>query len=297
MEEGSEFIHRLKTGGKLPMITSCSPGWVNFAELFYPQLLDHLSTAKSPQGMFGAVVKTYYAQRSGIDPKDIVSVSVMPCTAKKAEAARPQMCASGYRDIDHVITTRELGRMIKETGLDFDSLAEEDFDAPMGIGTGAGAIFGATGGVMEAALRTVYEILTGEELQVVDFKEVRGLKNFKEANINIGDLTVKVAVANTLEQAGRIMELVKQGRADYHFIEIMACPSGCLGGGGQPLPINGEVRAKRHAALYEIDASLPFRKSHENPAIKELYSTWMGEPMGEKAHQLLHTHFHAQERG
>jgi NADH-quinone oxidoreductase subunit G/NADP-reducing hydrogenase subunit HndD len=297
MEEGHELIHRLQNGGLLPMITSCSPGWVNFAEVFYPELLGHLSTAKSPQAMFGAVAKTYYAEKVGIDPADIVSVSIMPCTAKKFEAARPEMCDSGYRDVDYVLTTRELGRMIKETGIDFDRIAEEDYDAPMGIGSGAGVIFGASGGVMEAALRTVYETLTGQELKNLDFTDVRGLKNFKEAKVQIGDIEVKVAVANTLEQAKRVMDMVKAGEADYHFIEIMACPSGCMGGGGQPFPINGVVRSQRFAAIYNIDAALPLRKSHENPAIKELYATWMGEPLGERAHKLLHTHYHAQKRG
>ena len=297
MEEGYEFIHRLKNGGVLPMITSCSPGWVNFAEICYPELLDHLSTAKSPQQMFGAMVKTYYAEKSGIDPKDIVSVSVMPCTAKKAEAVRPEMNSSGYRDVDLVITTRELSRMIKETGLDFEKLPEEEYDAPMGISTGAGVIFGATGGVMEAALRTVYEVVTGEELKKVDFTAVRGLQSLKEATVNVAGTDVKVAVVNTLEEARKMMDRVKDGTADYHFIEIMACPSGCLGGGGQPVPINYEIRMKRAGAIYKVDEQMVLRKSHENPAIKALYEEFLGKPNGEKAHQFLHTHYHQQCRG
>ncbi|MDR3348361.1 MAG: [FeFe] hydrogenase, group A [Acidaminococcales bacterium] len=297
MEEGNEFVHRLKNGGKLPMVTSCSPGWVNLAEIFYPDLLGHLSTAKSPQQMFGAVVKTYYAEKSGIDPKNIVSVSAMPCTAKKAEAMRPQMRSSGYQDVDIVITTRELGRMIKEAGIDFAGIGEEEFDAPMDIGSGAGAIFGATGGVMEAALRTAYELLTGEELKNLDFDDVRGLKGLKEATVDIAGVKVKVAVANTLGQARQMMERVRAQEAPYHFIEIMACPGGCISGGGQPVPVNGEIRMKRHASIYEIDQRSAIRKSHENPAIKTLYSEWLGQPLGEKAHKLLHTHYHPQYRG
>ena len=296
MEEGYEFIDRLQNGGRLPMITSCSPGWVNFAEIFYPELLEHLSTAKSPQQMFGAMVKTYYAEKSDIDPKNIVSVSVMPCTAKKAEALRPEMNSSGYRDVDIVITTRELGRMIKETGLDFAMLKEEEYDAPMGISTGAGVIFGATGGVMEAALRTVYEVVTGEELKTVEFTEVRGLKSLKEATVNVAGIDVKVAVVNTLEEARKMMERIKKGTADYHFIEIMACPSGCLGGGGQPVPINYETRMKRAGAIYRADEQMAMRKSHENPAIKTLYAEFLGMPLGEKSHKYLHTHYHQQCR-
>lgn len=297
MEEGHEFLDRLQNGGKLPMITSCSPGWVNFAEICYPELLEHLSTAKSPQQMFGAVVKTYYAQKSGVDPKDIVSVSVMPCTAKKAEAVRPEMNSSGYRDVDIVITTRELGRMIKQTGLDFAKLEPEEYDAPMGISTGAGVIFGATGGVMEAALRTVYEVVTGEELKKVEFEAVRGLQSLKEATVNIAGTDVKVAVVNTLEEARVMMERIKEGTADYHFIEIMACPGGCLGGGGQPVPINYEVRMKRKDSIYKADEMSALRKSHENPAIKALYEEYLGKPLGEKSHHLLHTHYQQQCRG
>jgi len=297
LEEGNELIQRLTTGGKLPMITSCSPGWVNFIELMYPDLLDHLSTAKSPQQMFGALVKTYYAEKQGIDPKDIVSVSIMPCTAKKAEAVRPEMNSSGYQDVDYVLTTRELGRMIRQAGLDFDKLPEEEYDAPLGISTGAGVIFGATGGVMEAALRTVAEVVTGKELGCIDFKDVRGLNGIKEAVVPVGDLEVKVAVAHTLANAREMLERIRAGKADYHFIEVMACPGGCIGGGGQPLPVCRETREARVASIYDCDACMKLRKSHENPAVKELYDTWLGKPLGEKSHKLLHTHYHPQHRG
>ena len=296
LEEGHELLHRLKNGGTLPMITSCSPGWVNFIELMYPDLLPHLSTAKSPQQMFGALSKTYYAEKTGIDPMDIVSVSIMPCTAKKAEAVRPEFSTRGLQDVDFVLTTRELARMIKEAGIDFSSIQEEAYDAPFGITSGAAVIFGSSGGVMEAALRTVVEVITGKELERIDFKEVRGLTGLKEAALKVGDLTVKIAVANTLSNARIIMEKIKAGEADYHFIEIMACPGGCIGGGGQPVPVCEEIRLNRIAAIYECDEHSQIRKSHENPAIKELYDTWLGKPLGEKSHHLLHTHYKAQVR-
>lgn len=296
LEEGNEFIERLTNGGTLPMITSCSPGWVNFIELMYPDLLEHLSTAKSPQQMFGALVKTYYAEKVGIDPKDIVSVSVMPCTAKKAEAAREEMNSSGYQDVDYVLTTRELGRMIQEAGIDFTNLPSEEFDAPMGIATGAGVIFGATGGVMEAALRTVAEVVTGKELDCIDFHNVRGLTGIKEAVVPVGELKVKVAVAHTLLNARMLLDKIRKGEADYHFIEIMACPGGCIGGGGQPIPTCADVRQQRINSIYECDQCSTMRKSHENPAVKELYDTWLGKPLGEKSHHLLHTHYHPQKR-
>lgn len=297
MEEGHELLDRLKNKGVLPMITSCSPGWINFIEVLYPELLPHLSTAKSPQGMFGAMVKTYYPEKMGIDPKSIFSVSVMPCTAKKAEAKRPQLCSiEGCPDVDVVITTRELARMIKEAGLDFVNLPEEKYDDPMGISSGAGLIFGSTGGVMEAALRTVFELVTGKELPGVDFKDVRGLDGLKEASIDLDGTKVKIAVCHTLMQAREMMERVKAGTADYHFIEVMACPGGCISGGGQPQPINEEIRKQRMGAMYEADAKMVLRKSHENPAIKELYDSWLGKPLGEKAHHLLHTHF-AEQKG
>jgi NADP-reducing hydrogenase subunit HndD len=296
MEEGNEFIHRLTHGGKLPIITSCSPGWVNFVEIMYPDMLEHLCSAKSPQQMFGALVKTYYAEKAGIDPRDIVSVSIMPCTAKKAEALRPEMKSSGYQDVDFVLTTRELGRMVKERGLDFSKLPSEEFDAPLGITTGAGVIFGATGGVMEAALRTVAEVLTSKPLDCIDFHDVRGLTGIKEAVVPVGDLSVKIAVAHTLANARTLLDKIRSGEADYHFIEVMTCPGGCIGGGGQPIPTYADTRQKRIDAIYECDRCMPLRKSHENPAIRELYDTWLGKPLGEKSHHLLHTHYHAQKR-
>ncbi|MDR1966249.1 MAG: [FeFe] hydrogenase, group A [Synergistaceae bacterium] len=292
MEEGHELLHRLKNGGVLPMMTSCSPGWINFVETLHPEMIPHLSTAKSPQGMFGATVKTYFTEREGVDPSKVVSVSVMPCTAKKWEAKRPQLNDSGYRDVDIVITTREFARMIKQTGIDFLNLPEEEFDDPMGISSGAGQIFGATGGVMEAALRTAYEAYTGKTLSNLDFVGVRGLTGIKETSVDMGDgLVLNVAVAHTLRNAEKLIEKVKAKEADYHFIEIMACPGGCLGGGGQPYPTDADIRMSRINAIYNADAHMKYRKSHENPAIIELYDTWMGKPLGERAHHLLHTHF------
>ncbi len=296
MEEGYEFLDRLQNGGLLPMITSCSPGWVNMIELKYPELLDHLSTAKSPQQMFGAIAKTYYPEKAGIDPAKIVSVSVMPCTAKKAEAARPEMCDSGYRDVDIVITTRELGRMIREAGIDFKNLPEENFDSPLGTGSGAGVIFGTTGGVIEAALRTVADVLAGENLPHVDYEEVRGMEHTREAELEIAGKKIKIAVVHTLKSAMEMLERVKNGTADYQFIEVMACPGGCIGGGGQPVPVNAEIRKLRRKGLFDCDRANELRKSHENPEIIELYDTWLGKPLGEKAHNLLHTHYHQQIR-
>lgn len=296
MEEGHEFLDRLQNGGVLPMITSCSPGWVNMIELKYPELLPHLSTAKSPQQMFGAVAKTYYAEKAGIDPAKIVSVSVMPCTAKKAEAQREEMCDSGYRDVDIVITTRELGRMIREAGIDFASLPEENFDSPLGIGTGAGAIFGNTGGVMEAALRTVADVVSGEDLPKLEYEEVRGMEETREATVTVAGKEIKVAVVNTLGSARKMLERIKAGTADYQFIEVMACPGGCIGGGGQPVPVNREIRQKRREALFDCDRMSELRKSHENPEIKALYDNWLGKPLGEKAHHLLHAHYSPKVR-
>lgn len=289
IEEGNELLRRLKGGGVLPMITSCSPGWIKFGEHFYPDLLPHISTCKSPQQMFGALVKTYYARRAGIDPSKIFSVSLMPCTAKKYEADRPEMRSSGYKDVDVVLTSRELGRMFREAGIRFEELPEEEHDDPMGISTGAGAIFGATGGVMEAALRTVYEVATGKELGEVEFHAVRGIEGIKEASVDLDGFEVKVAVAHGLGNAKKILELLRNGDAPYHFIEIMCCPGGCVGGGGQPIPTRMDIRARRGEALYLADRSLPYRKSHENPAIKEIYREFLGEPLGEMSHHLLHT--------
>lgn len=296
MEEGHEFIDRLQNGGVLPMITSCSPGWVNMIELKYPELLPHLSTAKSPQQMFGAVAKTYYAEKAGIDPAKIVSVSVMPCTAKKAEAQREEMCDSGYRDVDIVITTRELGRMIREAGIDFVSLPEESFDSPLGTGTGAAVIFGNTGGVMEAALRTVADVVSGEDLPKIEYDEVRGMEETREAVLTVAGKEIRIAVVNTLASARKMLERIKAGTADYQFIEVMACPGGCIGGGGQPVPVNREIRQMRREALFDCDRMSELRKSHENPEIKALYDNWLGKPLGEKAHHLLHTHYSAKVR-
>ena len=293
IEEGNELLKRVKEGGKLPMITSCSPGWIKFCEHFYPDLLDHLSTCKSPQQMFGALAKTYYAQTAGIDPKDIVSVSIMPCTAKKFESARPEMNSSGYRDVDVVLTTRELARMIKEAGIDFLNLPEGEYDAPMGEYSGAATIFGATGGVMEAALRTVYAVVTGENLPSLDITPVRGLEGVKEATVKVGALgDVKVAVAHGLGNARKVMDKIREGKADYAFIEIMCCPGGCVAGGGEPIPTNNEIRMLRAGALYKDDGQVQKkRQSHENPSITKIYETFLKEPLGHKSHELLHTHY------
>jgi NADP-reducing hydrogenase subunit HndD len=293
MEEGYELLSRIKNGGTLPMITSCSPGWINYAEGFYPELLDHLSTCKSPQQMFGAVAKTYYAKKAGIDPADIFTVSVMPCTAKKFECKRPEMNASGYRDVDVALTTRELARLIKNVGIDFTNLEDEDFDSIMGASTGAAVIFGATGGVMEAALRTVYEVVTGKTLENIEFDEVRGLDGIKEATIDLDGTPVKVAVAHGLANAYKVMEMIKNGQAkDYTFIEIMSCTGGCAGGGGQPVGANKSIKERRIDTIYNIDKEMPIRKSHENPEIKLLYDEFLGEPNGHLSHELLHTHYH-----
>ncbi|MBR6740824.1 MAG: [Clostridia bacterium] len=301
MEEGTEFIGRVKAGGPFPMFTSCSPGWVKFCEYYYPDYLENLSTAKSPQGMFGALMKSYYAQKKGIDPKDIVVVSVMPCTAKKFEAKRPELGNDGLADIDISITTRELSRMIKKGNIVWDKLPDEEFDPIFGIASGAAHIFGATGGVMEAALRTVAEILENKQLEKLDFTEVRGTKGIKEATYTVAGIDVKVAVASGLSNARKLIEMIRSGEKFYHFVEIMACPGGCVNGGGQPtqpasVRNNVDLRAKRAAALYNEDAAMGLRKSHENPVVKEIYDTYLGEPGSHKAHELLHTHYVAREK-
>lgn len=296
MEEANEFLDRVKNGGVLPMMTSCSPGWIKYCEHYFPDLLDHLSSCKSPQQMFGAIAKTYYAEKMGLDPKEIVCVSVMPCTAKKFEIGRPDQNAAGIPDVDIAITTRELARLIKRLGIDFMSLPNETFDDPMGESTGAAVIFGATGGVMEAALRTAVEKLTGEELAKLDFTEVRGTQGIKEATYNVAGLDVKVAVASGLSNAKELMKKVRAGEADYHFIEIMCCPGGCVNGGGQP-QVSGDVRnftdvrTLRAKVLYDNDANKAIRKSHENPSIQKLYADYLGEPGSEKAHHILHTSY------
>ena len=296
MEEASEFLHRLEHGGTFPMITSCSPGWVNFLEKNFGDFTAHLSSAKSPMSMFGAIAKTYYPEKAGIPVEDIVTVSIMPCTAKKFEAARPEMGREGRQDVDIVLTTRELIKLIKYVGLTFQNLPESDFDSPLGYGTGAGAIFGASGGVMEAALRTVYEKYTGKTLERLDFQSVRGFEGIKEAEVDLGSRKAKVAIAHTLKNARLLMEQIQRNESPYDFIEIMACPGGCIGGGGQPIGTTNAIRKKRMAALYEIDRNLPIRKSHENPDIITLYKEFLGEPLSEKAHELLHTHYHKVEK-
>ena len=303
MEEGYEFLERLQDKtASLPMITSCSPGWIRFIEFNYPELLPHLSTCKSPQQMFGAVIKTYYAEKMGIDPKDIVVVSCMPCTAKKTEIFREDQNASGYPDIDVVITTRELARLIKHYGINFNSLPDEQFDSPLGIGSTAGLLFGATGGVMEAALRTVYEAVTGNEPASLDFKAVRGTKGIKSATLDLNGTKVKVGVAHTLANARKMLEDIKNGKSDYHFIEIMTCPGGCVNGGGQPIVssevINSgvDVKALRAAAIYKADKKSKLRKCHENPVIKTLYSDYFVKPNSHKAHEVLHTSYRKREK-
>ncbi|WP_028893663.1 NADH-dependent [FeFe] hydrogenase, group A6 [Syntrophorhabdus aromaticivorans] len=309
MEEGTELLMRLKAAlhdGKpaaFPMMTSCSPGWIKFIEHEFPSLLDNLSTCKSPQQMFGALAKTYYANKMGVDPAKMVSVSVMPCTAKKFEADRPEMRSSGFRDVDYVLTTRELAHMIRQAGLNFADLKDDRFDSIMGESTGAAVIFGVTGGVMEAALRTAYEIVTGREVPFknLNIEPVRGMEGVKGAGIKIENAKdewkflegaeLKVAIAHGLANARKVMEEVEKGTSPYHFVEIMACPGGCIGGGGQPIPTSPAIRLKRAEAIYEADEALSLRKSHENPEITMIYKEFLGEPLGHKSHELLHTHY------
>lgn len=308
MEEAHELLHRVNEGGALPMITSCSPGWVNYAEYYYGDLLEHLSSCKSPHEMFGAILKNYYAEQKGIDPKDMFVVSIMPCTAKKYEKDRPEMGNDGLRDVDAVLTTRELGKLIKRAGIRFEKLPDEEFDNDIvGEYTGAGVIFGATGGVMEAALRTAGAILTGKELERVELTEVRGLEGIKEATYNLGGTEVKVAVAHGMKNAKVLLDQIRKGESPYHFIEIMGCPGGCVAGGGQPyvrscflpkedIDILDTYRDKRAAALYKEDEGKSIRVSHKNPQIIELYKDFLGEPNSHKAHELLHTTYKARER-
>jgi iron-only hydrogenase group A len=315
MEESAELLMRLKKvlvekdeSVKLPMMTSCSPGWIKFQEHVFPNLLPHLSSCKSPQQMFGPLAKTYYARKKGLKAQNIASISIMPCTAKKFEADRPEMRASGFKDVDYVLTTRELAMMIKQAGIDFLKLEDEKYDSIMGESSGAGVIFGATGGVMEAALRTAYEVVTGREVPFknLDITPVRGMEGIRDAAIKIeGTLpewkflegvVLKVAIAHGLANAKQLMELVDAGKADYHFVEIMACPGGCLGGGGQPIPTSAEIREKRAAAIYEEDANMPIRKSHENPEIVSVYEEFLGKPLSHKSHELLHTNYKPRKR-
>lgn len=298
MEEGTELINRIKNGGKLPLITSCSPGWINFAEKFYADFLDNLSTCKSPHMMLGAIIKTYYAQKMNIDPAKIFVVSIMPCTAKKYEIQRPEMNSSGFRDVDVSLTTREAAKMIKEGGVDFINIEDSDFDNPLGESTGAGLIFGATGGVMEAALRTVAEIL-GTDNPSIEYKDVRGIEGIKEAEVQVGGMTIRAAVAHGLANARKLLEQVKSGEKQYHFIEIMACPGGCVTGGGQPIVsaqdrMGRDISVERAKAIYSADEKAALRKSHESPVVKTLYSEYFEEPGSHKSHELLHTHYHSR---
>ncbi|ASB49722.1 NADH-dependent [FeFe] hydrogenase, group A6 [Alkalitalea saponilacus] len=315
IEEGHELLQRLKKvlkdkdkNVRLPMTTSCSPGWIKFIEHIFPDFLPNLSSAKSPQQMFGALAKTFFANKIGVDPASMVSVSVMPCTAKKFEANRPEMYSSGYQDVDYVLTTRELALMIKQAGIDFKSLADDNYDSIMGESSGAAVIFGATGGVMEAALRTVYEVVTGREVpfEGLNITPVRGMEGVREATLKIDKalpewdflegVEVKTCVAHGLANAKRVMESVRDGSSNYHFIEIMACPGGCLGGGGQPIPTSPEIRNARSSAIYREDTLKTIRKSHENPEVVKVYKEFLGEPLGHESHRLLHTHYTPRER-
>lgn len=300
MEEGTELLSRVKNGGKLPLITSCSPGWIKFCEHYYPEFLDNLSTCKSPQQMFGAVAKSYYAEKAGIDPSKVYVVSVMPCTAKKYECKRPELSSTGYPDVDVVLTTRELAKMIKQARIDFAKLEDAKFDSILGESTGAAVIFGATGGVMEAALRTVAEVVTGKEMENIEYTAVRGLEGIKEAEVQIGDLKVKAAVVHGTGNAKLLLEKIKSGEADYHFIEVMGCPGGCINGGGQPFTLDkGEaegIKVSRIDSIYKIDKSMPIRKSHLNPEVKALYEEYLKEPNSHKAHELLHTHYTKRDK-
>ena len=296
MEEAHEFIERFKENDSLPMITSCSPGWIKYIEMNYPELLPHLSTCKSPHQMFGALIKTYFAKKEGIDPEKIYVVSVMPCIAKKFERQRTEMKNDGMFDVDNVITTRELARMIKQANIQFEKLEDSNFDNPMGEATGAAAIFGTTGGVMEAALRTAQDVLTGENLEKIEFEQVRGGDGIKQAIVNIAGKEIKVVAASGLGNAQKIMEEIKSGKADYQFVEIMACPGGCVMGGGQPIKssktrMEVDVRKLRADSLYSIDEKSTIRKSHENPAVKKIYEEYLEEPGSYRAHKLLHTHY------
>lgn len=296
LEEANELVERIKTGGTLPMITSCSPGWVRFLEYYYPELTGNLSTCKSPQQMFGAIVKTYYAQKFNIDPEKLFVVSVMPCVAKKFEKTRENQAAAGVPDIDAAITSRELAKMIKRAGILFKDIPDDEFDSPLGEYTGAGVIFGATGGVMEAALRTAVETITGKSLPNPEFTEVRGTQGIKEATYKVGKLEVKVAVASGLENARVLCDQIKNGTSPYQFIEIMACPGGCVNGGGQPIVDaytrrTVDVQALRAKVLYDIDKNAPLRKSHESPVVKAIYDEYLGEPGSHRAHEVLHTSY------
>lgn len=301
MEEANEFIERVKNGGVLPMITSCSPGWVKFCEHYYPELLPHLSSCKSPQQMTGAIIKTWYAEQNGIDPKDIVVVSIMPCTAKKFEVQRDDEAAAGVQDVDIALTTRELARLINRAHINFALLPDEDFDPALGESTGAGAIFGATGGVMEAALRTAADTLEGKSLNSIEYTEVRGTEGYKEATYKVAGMDVNVAVVSGLKNADELLKKIKSGESNYQFVEVMCCPGGCVNGGGQPIQPASvrnftDLKAIRAKALYDEDKNLPLRKSHESPIIKKLYEEYLGQPGSHKAHEILHTKYVARKK-
>lgn len=301
MEEATEFLNRVKNGGKLPMITSCSPGWIKFAETYYPEFIPNLSTCKSPQQMEGAAIKTWYAEKNGINPEDIVVVSVMPCTAKKFEVGRDDQNAAGVPDVDIALTTRELARMIERAGINFNMLSDEEFDSILGESTGAAVIFGSSGGVMEAALRTAADVLSGEDLANIEYHEVRGMADVKEATYRMGGMDVKVAVCSGLSNVAKLLDAIKAGEKSYHFIEIMCCPGGCINGGGQPLQPASvrnfvDVKGLRSKAIYEADANKPVRKSHQNAAIKLAYDEYFGAPGSHKAHEILHTSYVKREK-
>ena len=296
MEEGTELLNRIKEGGVLPMITSCSPGWVKYCEHFYPDFIPNLSTCKSPNQMQGAITKTYFAKRNGLDPRELFIVSIMPCTAKKFEIIRPEMGREGYRDVDANLTTRELARMLKQASIDFVNLPDEEFDPMLGDSTGAAVIFGVTGGVMEAALRTVADVLTGQDMDKIEYEDVRGLEGIKEAAVDVAGMEIKIAIAHGTANAGKLLDAIRRGEKNYHFIEIMGCPGGCVTGGGQPYVDSRaryevDPRAARARATYGVDRDMPIRKSHKNPSVKKLYEEFLGEPCGHKSHELLHTHY------
>ena len=295
MEESAELIERVTKGENLPILTSCCPGWINFIESQFPDMLNLPSSCKSPQQMFGAIAKSYYAQKIGKDAKDMVVVSIMPCLAKKYECSRDELAVNNIADVDYSLSTRELAKMLKSAGIDLNDMPEDSFEDPMGESTGAADIFASSGGVLEAALRTAYEKITGKTLDCVDFKEVRGLEGTKEATVKVGDLELNVAVVSGLGNARKILEKIKNGEANYHAVEVMACPGGCINGGGQPYHHgNSEIITKRMEAIYAEDAGKAVRKSHENESIKTLYKEFLGEPLGHKSHELLHTHYKAK---
>jgi iron-only hydrogenase group A len=295
MEEASELAQRISTGGALPMFTSCSPGWIKFVEQFYPEFIPNLSTCKSPQQMMGAIIKTYFAQREGIDPAQIVSVSIMPCTAKKFESSRPEMAPDHVPDVDYVLTTRELGQLLRMYGVDLLAMVPQMADTPFGERTTAGKIFGASGGVMEAAVRTAHYLLTGKEAEKLEVQSVRGFKGAKEIHAQIGDLEIGAAVVSGLGNARRLLEEIRAGRKDLQFVEIMTCPGGCINGGGQPIGADINAARARMQALYKIDQSEKVRVSHSNTQVAQLYEEFLGKPLGEKSHHLLHTHYGARE--